>query len=66
MANLSWSDLDAECVPLVGELDDLRPHEAVCSQPITIYQQTDRRHADFHRLITTVLIQQTINCNFLA
>ena len=56
--HLSGSDFDGERIPLVRELDDLRPHEAVDSQTVLIEQQADRRHAHLHRLITTVLQHQ--------
>lgn len=39
-AYLSWSDLDVEVAPLVGDLEYLRPCEAVDSQAVSVDEQT--------------------------
>lgn len=52
VSHLSRSDLDVEVVPLVGDLEDLRPGEPVDPEPVSVDQQPAAAHAqhDGHAL----------------
>lgn len=40
MTYLPWPDLDVEVISLVGYLKNLRPSEAVDSEPVPVNKQT--------------------------
>lgn len=50
--HLSWSDLNVEVVPLVRNLEDLGPSEAVDPEPVFVNQEPVGAHAqhDVHAI----------------
>lgn len=52
VSHLSWTDLDVEVVPLVGDFQDLWPREPVDPQTVSVDQQAAAAHTqcDSHAL----------------
>lgn len=42
--HLPWADLDVEVAPLVGNLEDLGPGEAVDAQPVPVDEEAIGAH----------------------
>lgn len=57
-AHLSGPNLDVEVVPLVGDLEDFGPGEAVDPQPVSVDEQAACTHAQ-HYLHTLRVLQET-------
>ena len=59
VAHLSRPDLDVEVVPLVGDLEDLGPGEAVDAQSVTVDEETGGAHAQHNLHSLRILRRET-------